>query len=169
MSQVHRRGPTKPQMNITPLIDVVFLLIIFFMLVNRIVAEETVEMIVPEVANPKTYELGEVEKIVVNVAPSPDRRGDNPLEFDGEPRYVKVGQLRFGLDDLAGITDALNRAKARNPELEVNLRADAALYFETVQPIMSAITDAKIGRINLVAYLPDQGPMAGSGGSGGTE
>ena len=147
-------------MNITPLIDVVFLLIIFFMLVNRIVAEETVDMVVPELIDPKTYELGEVEKIVVNIAPSPDERGDNPLEFDGLPRYVKVGQRRFDLGDRAGITQELTRLRNLNAELEVNLRADAALYFETVQPIMTAITDARISRINLVAYLPDQGPTA---------
>ena len=163
MSQVHQRGPTKPQMNITPLIDVVFLLIIFFMLVNRIAAEETVEMVVPELLDPKTYELGEVDKIVINVAPSPDQRGDDPLEFDGEPRYVKVGQRRYAVEDRAAITAELERIRALNPEVEVNLRADAALFFETVQPIMMAITDAKIGRINLVAYLPDEGPTAPGG------
>ena len=61
-SQVFKRGPVTPQMNITPLIDVVFLLIIFFMLVTNIIAEEAVEMIVPQLDDPVTRELGNVDR-----------------------------------------------------------------------------------------------------------
>ena len=158
MSQVHQRGPTAPEMNITPLIDVVFLLIIFFMLVNKIVSDETVQMVVPELTDAKTYDLGELDKISVSVAPIEGDRGSNPLNWDGEPQYIQVGTQRFDMSDLQGVTSALTDARIRNEKVEVNLRADAALYFEAVQPVMTAITDAKIGKINLVAYLPDEGP-----------
>jgi biopolymer transport protein ExbD len=39
--------------------------------------------------------------------------------------------------------------------LEVKLRADRALKFDQVQPVMMAITAARILRINLVAKLGD--------------
>lgn len=159
MSQVHQRGPTAPEMNITPLIDVVFLLIIFFMLVNKIVSDETVQMVVPELTDAKTYDLGELDKISVSVAPVEGDRGSNPLNWNGEPQYVQVGSQRFELGDLPGITAVLADARAKNEKVEVNLRADAALYFEAVQPVMTAITEAKIGKINLVAYLPEEGPV----------
>lgn len=158
MSQVHQRGPTAPQMNITPLIDVVFLLIIFFMVVNKIVSEETVQMVVPELTDAKTFDLGELDKISVSVAPVEGARGSNPLNWDGEPQYVQVGTQRFDMGDMQGVTAALTDARARNDKVEVNLRADAALFFEAVQPVMTAITDAKIAKINLVAYLPGEGP-----------
>ncbi len=162
MSKVHQRGPAKPEMNITPLIDVVFLLIVFFMLVNKIVAEENVEMVVPDLADPKTFELGEVDRVVVNVAPMPGVRDrNNPLMWDGEPAYVTVSLTRFNVGDLDGITNALQAAKANNPEVEVLLRADSALYYEAVQPIMGAITGAGISKVNLVAFLPDEGPTPG--------
>jgi len=162
MSQVIQRGPASPGMNITPLIDVVFLLIIFFMLVNNIVSEESVKMILPTVENPKTRELGEVDRIVVNIAPEPFTdagRSESPLSHTGTPRYVKVGtgtNSRFEVGDLPGITDALKAAKANNPEVEVLLRVDGAMYYEAVQPIMAAVSSAGIETINLVAYMPEE-------------
>lgn len=161
MSKVIQRGAVAPSMNITPLIDVVFLLIIFFMLVNNIVSEETVDMILPEVDDPQTRELGEVDRIVVNIAPEPftrDGRQNFPLSHTGTAAYVKVGVgtgSRFEVGDLPGITEALKQAKAEQPDVQVLLRADGAIYYDQVQPIMAAVTAAGIETVNLVAYRPD--------------
>ena len=160
-------------LNMTPMIDVVFLLIIFFMLVNRIVTNETVQMIVPELDNPKTQELGEVKKIVVNIAPeeySRDDRKGNPLDWPGEPAYVQVGQpkYRFKFDDpelTKNIADTLTNELKGAEEVQVLLRADCAVYYDAVQQVMKAITRAehteggetkKITTVNLVAYMPDR-------------
>ena len=40
--------------------------------------------------------------------------------------------------------------------MQVLLRADAALYYDQVRPVMGAITAAGIGTVNLVAYLPEE-------------
>lgn len=162
MSQVTKRGAVTPSMNITPLIDVVFLLIIFFMLVNNIVSDETVEMVLPELDDPKTREVGEIERVVVNIAPEDftrDGRKEHPLDHTGTAKYVKVGtgqSSRFEVHDIAGITAALETEKNKNPEVEVLLRCDGALYYKAVQPIMGAITAAGIQTVNLVAYMPEE-------------
>jgi len=168
MSQVTEKGPVTPHMNITPLIDVVFLLIIFFMLVSNIVAEEAVPMIVPEVDEPKTRQLGEVDRVVVNVAPEEfdkDARleGDR-LAVPGEARYLKIGTRRYemtaeGLKEArevlaARVADGPKDAEGKST-LEVVLRADAALYYSEVQPVMTMITAANISKVNLVAYMPE--------------
>ncbi len=161
MSKVVQRGAVAPTMNITPLIDVVFLLIIFFMLVSKIVSDQTVEMIVPEFDDAKVRELAdETPTIIVNIAPQTYTRANregNPLEFAGDPAFVKVGSYPdFALNDLAGITNALKTEVAKNEKVEVLLRADGALFYEAVQPIMGAITSAGIETVNLVAYLPEE-------------
>ena len=161
-SSVTARGAVTPSMNITPLIDVVFLLIIFFMLVNNIVSDESVEMVLPELEPPHTRELGDVNRVVVNVAPQPftkQGRAGFPLEHAGKARYVKVGTgvgSQFPAEDTEGITAALSALRAANPDLEVLLRADAALFYEEVRPVMGAVTAAGIGTVNLVAYLPEE-------------
>lgn len=159
-SQIFHRGPTTPQMNITPLIDVVFLLIIFFMLVNNIISEQSVEMIVPQLDEPTTRELDDAGRLIVNIAPAEyarSERTDNPLLFDGEARFIRVGLETFAADDLEGVTAALAEAKAADDDVEVVLRSDGALYYGVVQPVMGAISRAGIDKVNLVAYMPQHG------------
>lgn len=161
---IHKRGPKSPEMNMTPLIDVTFQLIIFFMLVNNIISEENVELKVPKLHDPQVKELGEVRRVVVNVKPglggNPDDRfkGDW-LDVNGAAEQVRVGQRDYyiGQDD-AAITDSLKEAVEANPEVQVVLRADGATHYENMQLVMASITKAGIKTVNLQAYLPDQGP-----------
>ncbi|MEM9417814.1 MAG: biopolymer transporter ExbD [Planctomycetota bacterium] len=161
MSKVVQRGAVAPSMNITPLIDVVFLLIIFFMLVNNIVSEETVDMMLPELEDPQTRELGDVDRIVINVAPEPftrQGRAEFPLTHTGTASYIKIGtgsNSRFEITDIPGITEKLKQVKAQRPEVEALLRADGAIYYDVMQPVMDALSAAGIETVNLVAYMPN--------------
>ncbi len=160
MARRKRHNPTKPTMNITPLIDVVLQLIIFFMLVNNIIAEESVKMIVPAVDEPVAREVGDERRIVVNVSPGPfrmDERRAAPLTFAGEPEAVMIAGQWFEADDVEAMTAALRTLREERGEVEVLLRADAAMYYESVRPVMQAIAGAGIERVNLVAYLEDLG------------
>ena len=109
MSKVTQRGAVAPTMNITPLIDVVFLLIIFFMLVNNITSEEVVEMQLAELEESKAREIGEMERVVVNIAPQEftrENRQSQPLEHSGTPAFVKVGTglgSEFEIGNISGI------------------------------------------------------------------
>ena len=47
MSSVFKRGNAKIEANLTPMIDVTFLLIVFFVLVSQIVEVENVPMSLP--------------------------------------------------------------------------------------------------------------------------
>jgi len=162
--KINKRGAVVPRMNITPLIDVVFLLIIFFMVVSRMVAEEREPMIVPSLDNPRAEKLATDGRIVVNVAlqtPSIDNRISNMSEanahlaIDGTARYVKLGFKRYAMSELARVTRRLRQAKQRNKEVEVLLRADAALYYSEVAPVMAAITHANIEKVNMVTYTEE--------------
>ncbi|MEM0913483.1 MAG: biopolymer transporter ExbD [Planctomycetota bacterium] len=165
-SQVFKRGPVKAEMNITPLIDVVFLLIVFFMLVNKIVSDETVPMMVPLLNDPMTRELGEVERVVVNMPSRSGNRvepGESPSARDPNAGFVQVGTTqRFDPGDLAGITAAVAAARESAEQrgaanVEVVLRADTALFYEVVRPILDAITDAGVETVHLTALLPESG------------
>jgi len=164
MSQVHKKGAAKAAMNMTPLIDVTFLLILFFMLVNNIIAEEAMRLKVPQLDEPITRELGDVNRIIISATSSQQydeaERQANPFAFDPRVRVISVGFRQW---DLAAVTldvaleelrTVLMDAKARDSEVEVLLRADAALHYAEVEPIMAVITSANINVVNLVAELP---------------
>lgn len=174
-SKVHRRGPARPELNMTPLIDVTFQLIIFFMLISNFIAEETVEMIVPVLHEPKVHEFDEMTRVVVSIAPlqyGSDDRDVNHLDWTGEAEFVRVGAspVRYRMDEMARVSEELAARVAAAPRdaedrsvLEVLLRADAALYYDAVQPVMAAITQAGVSKVHLVSYLPNHGPRVRGG------
>ena len=160
-SLIHTRGPATPRMNLTPLIDIVFLLVIFFMLVNTMAAKQLVQMIVPKLEDkPQVQELPEGERIVISVAPQDGKRDRfDPMALEGAARFVQVGtHKRFEATDVGGIREAVREMVTRYPEAPVVLRADAALYYGEVEPIMDAITSAGVGQVNMVAFL-DEGAV----------
>ena len=127
------------------------------MLVNQIIAEESVEMIVPDLTDPKTREMGDDERLTVNIQPE-DYSGDRQigeLNIPGNATLVKVGIKDFSLDQMDEVTAALKEAKAANEKIEVMLRADGAIYYDEIQPVMQAIASAGIVKVNLVAFLPE--------------
>lgn len=147
----------------TPLIDVTFLLIIFFMLVNNIITAEAEPMFVPELDDPKTREFDVENRIAVNVTPiawAEHERQDNWLDWDSQPRSVKVGMEEYAMDQMVGVTSALktwsDQVKARGKAPEILLRADGCLAYEHLQVVMAAITAAGIDKLHLVAYLPGE-------------
>jgi len=167
MSKIHKRGPAKAETNLTPLIDITFQVVLFFMLTQRIVSDEIVPMEVPDITEPKTQELGDQSRLVVNIAPSPRATPEagqpkaDPLDHDGRAAFVKVGQKQFNLTDLEGIKLAIQETREsfkptdEQPELQVNLRCDSALFYGEIVPIMNQITLAGIEKVNLVALLPE--------------
>ncbi len=167
MSQVHKKGSAKATANLTPLIDVVFQLILFFMLVNNIIADESMKLIVPQIHDPQTQEMDpEAKKVIISVAGAKDYkdadRMANPLAFEPRMRVISVGAggnwdlstmtLEDALDQLE---DFLKAEKAKNENVEVVLRCDAALHYSEIEPVMGVITGQKIGTVNIVAILPE--------------
>jgi biopolymer transport protein TolR len=148
--------------NLTPMIDVTFQLIIFFLLVNNIVSEESVSMLVPKLFDPKVKELGDVKRLVVSIIPPEDpptrKTAADALLVNGEPLKVKLGFREYDISNLDDLIAELKESKERDENIQVLLRADAATYYDRVQPVLAAITTAGIKTVNLVAFLPDEGP-----------
>ena len=153
-SFIHKNGPVTPSMNITPLIDIVFLLIVFFMLASTIVTKQSVEMVVPKLDNPQTHEVVEENRIVLSIAPYNAKRSrGTPLDIDGTAAFVQVGNVKCAIDDLKGITAELKTLARRNPNAEVYIRADASIYYSNIRPVMDAISKAGIGTVSLAAFM----------------
>ena len=71
-----RRRPTL-ELGMTPLIDIVFLLLIFFMLTSRFVVQEGIKVDLPVTRQPHTLPAESSHRIIV--------RSDNILIMDGMP------------------------------------------------------------------------------------
>jgi biopolymer transport protein ExbD len=144
--------PVKTGANLTPMIDMTFLLVVFFILVSRITSVEQIPLQLPSPFDPASNPAPEAPRLVVNIP------GDDYGEASGVVYDQQVYELDDdGLDLLAGAV--ATRLEAM-PELQVNLRADRRVPYESVAPVMNALATAgaRAGRtegvrVNLVIQV----------------
>ncbi len=137
MSIASRLGvgrPVRTGANLTPMIDMTFLLVVFFILVSRITSVEQVPLDLPVPSDPAANPAPEAPRIVANV----------PANEKGEATGILLDQMTYTLDD-EGV-EAFTRTVAVRlesiPELQVNLRADRRIRYEIIEPVMDALARA---------------------------
>ena len=163
-SSVYGRDKGRIGFNMTPMIDVTFLLMIFFILAGSFASLDVMKLTVPRVHGDRTVdELKLPHKLVVNIPPFPaDRVLDEP-DLAGRARMWKVSthEIRPGdgrrlLAVLQGARDGFLQRQAKDPSLagvalQVELRADRSLHYSQVAPALAAIGKAGFSRVHYVA------------------
>lgn len=125
----------QPTLNLTSMIDVAFLLVIFFMLGTRFVTHESkINLKVPQVKNVQALD------------PVPLKRAIQ-VHRDG----------RIGLDDelltLEELTQRLREDRRRNPQLGVIVRGDAEGAFQDVAGVLAACRQAGVTDLGISVRL----------------
>lgn len=134
MRMPEEKEDTKLQMS--PLIDMVFLLIIFFMTASHMSSSRNMDLDIPTASN------GNVPK------ERPDRWTVNVLA-DGT---VYSGQTAVSLDELRQLV--ATRVQV-DPETKVYLRADKVTPHKTVRQVMNAMAEAGVGDFIFGVYSPN--------------
>lgn len=126
-----RPNPEAATINLTPMIDVVFLLVIFFMVGSKFdSAENRLQVNVPGVGDMRSIARLPDERIVeVNAA--------GTLTLDGE--IVTPDQL----------TDTLRSQHDAYPALKVAVRGDAASSFAQVAEVLQMIRSAGVEQMGI--------------------
>jgi biopolymer transport protein ExbD len=135
------------------LIDIVFLLIIFFMLVSQFASQE-----VRPLDLPKPHESQFSEDI------KPENRAVVQILFadnqdDSSEVLYYVGRER--VDDLDQLGAFLRSQINRNSEFRVVVRADRRLEYDVVSEVMSKIAEAKVPEMFLTAFVRTEGDREG--------
>ena len=138
-----RKAQENPQLDMTPMIDVVFELIIFFVvtLTEAQKKDETIEL------------ADGVHGIVL----TPDELPPTHMQIDiglnkGRPR-VSMGNYDLTLDD---ITRRVKKRHDKIGEFPVLIRADFAVQHQAVAQVMNAVTKGGIWKISFMAVQEDK-------------
>ena len=134
-------GTSTVQINMAPMIDVVFLLIVFFMLVTRFVSVEIADVELPDPEASRARELKLPDKVVLNLQHTPGI--DEPTLLLG-PFVVSTNEE---------LKDRLTQTKNANPQVQVILRADRAIEYRYVRQAMDAVAAAGIETMNIGAQI----------------
>ena len=116
------------EIDLTPMLDVVFILLIFFIVTSVFVTEAGIEVTKPEAstAEPKSKDL-----ILIAVT------ADGEIWIDGEPVDPRFIRARFEL------------RLAESPNSSVVIQGDQAAQNEHVMAILRAARDAEIASVSI--------------------
>lgn len=127
---IRRRDTEDVGMQIAPMIDITWILIIFFMVTNQIVENEYDVSVDLPIASAAVVPKDQTGRVIVNIDAS------GTYHFGSEPI------------DLAGLTSQLKRRMIEYPPLKVYLRADANTPAQRTKEFYRACAEA--GAIEVV-------------------
>ncbi|MGB0743700.1 MAG: ExbD/TolR family protein [Opitutales bacterium] len=134
MRKLKRKHQEPENFQMAPMIDMVFLLLVFFMTVASVAkSQRQVQLDLPESEESKVPE---------------DASDRGILSVDAEGNYY-IGDQPYSLDEVkAAIT---SRIKA-DPELQVQVRADQNTEYEAVRKLLKAAAEAGAYEIIYATY-----------------
>jgi biopolymer transport protein ExbD len=137
-----QHGQAPVEVNMTPLIDVTFLLLIFFMIVSVFnQMERTAKLELPEAYQAIIERDVAKERTVVNV------------ESDGTVvMYGRRYDLEAFRGQLRALSGTLRKLGARTGEAPIVLRGDKDTPYRHIRQVISAIYEADIRRVMFAAY-----------------
>lgn len=130
--------PTSLSVNLAPMVDVMMVLIIFFMLATDLVKRETHQVDLPyaaaseEISGPA--DLG--NRVVINVLARPFEPADQVDYWIGDKLVTP-----------ATILGRLQREGQRDPNVRCVIRADRDVAFRHVQTVLLACAKAKVANL----------------------
>jgi biopolymer transport protein TolR len=131
-------GPSSPEINVTPLIDVLLVLIIVFMVVVSMSKDKMLKAQIPQPA-PGAARQAEVERtIVVQIGAARDPE---------QAPELKINQQDVSWDNLS---DQLQRVFATRTEKVAFVRGDDTVDFQYVADVIDIARHAGVERVGLL-------------------
>lgn len=129
-----------PQLNITPLIDVVFLLLIFFMVTTTFQQEAQLRIEIPKAEQP----------------PSPVEPESLEIVIDAQGRYF-LGNQEVVNTRPETLKAAVRKAAGDNRKRPVVIRADARTPHQSVVTAMDVLGQLGFSNLSIATTRPEEG------------
>jgi biopolymer transport protein ExbD len=146
----------KPRVNVrvdmTPMVDVAFLLLTFFMLTTQFKPPEEVQIVLPK--SHSAFKLPESDVMTITI--SKDNR--ILLGLDAQSLRAKVfgkdNALRSEIEvDTKSLPNLLIAARSANPKLRTVVKGDKDSDYGVAEDVMDILQKTQITRFNLVTEL----------------
>jgi biopolymer transport protein ExbD len=140
------------KIDMTPMVDVAFLLLTFFMLTTQFRPPEEVQIILP--SSHSAFKLPETDVMMVSI--SKDSRVF--LGFDSQRMRERIfgaeNKLKAGVEvDIKALPDLLIRARTANPKLRTVVKGDVDAEYGITEDVMDVLQKTNITRFNLITDL----------------
>ncbi|NUM75063.1 biopolymer transporter ExbD [candidate division KSB1 bacterium] len=148
-----KKGRIGIKIDMTPMVDVAFLLLTFFMLTTQFRPPEDVSVIIP--SSHSAIKLPETDVMTVSV----NEEGKIFLGLDSQQLRMSVFGPEFRLKLSTEVADKetlarlLIDARVKNPKLRTVVKADRSAPYGTIEDVMDTLQKTKITRFNLVTDI----------------
>lgn len=122
------RAQTEPEINITPMLDVVFILLIFFIVTTSFTKENGLT-----ISRPASNTTGEGQAVLIHL----------------EPHQVMINQQMVQVE---GIEARLSQLQVERPDLQVQLRSDGDTPVARLVAVVDQVKAAKVSQLAVSHY-----------------
>ena len=128
-----------PDLNMTPLIDVVFLLLIFFMITTTFQKESDLELSLPEASGEPVEREETAFELVI------DKNG-----------HYYVNESKIVGDDVESLKNSIAKSILGKEDLPFVIRADGEASHQNVIRAMDAASQLNISKIAFATTIPEE-------------
>lgn len=151
MPKIHRKR-VGFKLDMTPMVDVGFLLLTFFMLTTQFKPSEDIQITLP--ASHSAFKIPDADVIVLTVG----KDGQILLGLDSqilrEALFGPAARLKASVSvQTSELTNLLIQARTRNPKLKTVIKADKDAEYGVIEDVMQILQKVNITRFNLVTDL----------------
>ncbi len=133
------------RIDMTPFVDVAFLLLIFFMTTTSFKPPDPVEVKLP--SSHVEIQVPESNVIVLSIGP------------DGTIAFQKgLNATDASIVQMADLRNLILTSRANNPKLRMAIRADKDVKYKTMGQVMKILQETNTTRFNLVTELEQDVP-----------
>ena len=126
--------------NMTPMIDVVFLLIIFFLVSSHLAKQEVqMQLPLPDARSGTQAEDSQLPRLVVNIS------AGGQIRMAGRQLTLEQFQERL-----------VKRREKYGQDLEVRIRSDRSVPYRNISPVMQRCAEAGIWNVTFAVYRPGE-------------
>ncbi len=127
--------------NMTPMIDVVFLLIIFFLVSSHLAKQEVqMQLPLPDARSGTQAEDSQLPRLVVNIS------AGGQIRMAGRQLTLEQFQERL-----------VKRREKYGQDLEVRIRSDRSVPYRNINPVMRRCAETGIWNVTFAVYRPGEG------------
>jgi len=131
------------------MIDVVFLLIIFFVLISTFASAERLPMKLPDPDASQAQDVKLTDRVIINVQlTNPDDPQHSDVVYNFGP---------FRVDSLADVSARLALHARLVPDLKIVIRADRRVRYGVVREVMEIVAENGVEKMNVAAYVGETG------------
>ncbi|HTY10107.1 MAG TPA: biopolymer transporter ExbD [Bacteroidota bacterium] len=151
MPKIHRKR-VGFKLDMTPMVDVGFLLLTFFMLTTQFKPSEDLQITLP--SSHSVFKIPGADVITLSIG----KEGQIMLGVDSEllreALFGQAAKLKGGvLVQTSELANLLIQARTRNPRLKTVIKADKDVDYGVIEDVMNILQKVNITRFNLVTEL----------------